>query len=256
MKNLNLFGATRLRKALYLGLATLTLTMSACSDDDESTGATDGEITEEEAVEAITMALIPESGGMIEMTAQALYIIEGEAPETSKVEDYSCGETYGSSYNISGQSANIVYDAALSWDWMISCDTDLNPISADFTLTGTSGYDGPRIDSNGDTDASISIQELEKEAASYLVNESFRVSGSQTSFVRNENSFSSTIELNTSDLTMLKSNHNITSGTVYTGFVGETSNGNSYNYTGTLVFTGNQTATLTMGSGNTYELAW
>ncbi|MDF0717156.1 hypothetical protein PY092_13415 [Muricauda sp. 334s03] len=253
---MNSFGKIWKGRMLFIGMSIFALAMVSCSDDDESTGETDGAITEEEAAEAISMSVSPESGGMVEQTSQAIYTIEGTAPESSKVEDYSCGEEYGSSYSISGQSGNITYSANLTWDWIIDCDSDLNPTTADFELTGTVNYDGPRISSDGSTNASMNIINLEKDAPSYLVNESYTVSGSQESFVRNENSFTSSIELSTTDLNILKSNHNVTSGTIYASFVGETSNGNTYNYNGTLVFTGNQTATLTMGSGNTYELAW
>lgn len=241
---------------IFLGLLVLTLSVTSCSKEDDSSGGTESSITEEEAAEAIAMSVSPESGGMVEQTNQVIYTLEDDNSASGKAEDYECGVEYGSSYNISGQSANISYSASLIWSWIVDCGTGIVPSSADFDLTGTSRYDGSRISSEASTTATINIQNLDDAESSYVVNETFTITGSQESFVRNENTFTSTIELSTMDLTVLKSNYNIASGTISASFHGIASNGNSYDYTGILVFTGNQTATLTMGSGNTYELAW
>ena len=247
---------TKRNNLILLGLMALALSVTSCSKEDDSTDGTESSITEEEAAEAIAMSVSPESGGMIEQTNQAIYTFEDDNSASSKAEDYECGVEYGSSYNISGQSANVTYSASLAWNWIVDCGTGIIPSAADFDLTGTSSYDGPRISSDASTTATINIQNLEDEQSSYIVNETFSIAGSQESYIRNENAFTSTIDLSTTDLTVLKSNYNIASGTISVSFHGVASNGNSYDYSGTLVFTGNQTATLTMGSGNTYELAW
>lgn len=202
------------------------------------------------------MAVSPESGGMVEQTKQAVYTMEDDGSASDKAEDYECGVEYGSSYNISGESANVSYSASLAWSWIVDCGTGTVPLAANFDLEGTAVYDGPRISSEGSTSASINIQNLDGSESSYVVNEEFVYTGSQESFVRNENAFTSTIQFTTTDLTVLKANYNVASGTVGASFVGKSSNGNTYDFSGTLVFTGNQTATLTMGSGNTYNLAW
>ena len=257
MKHLILLKTTMKRSNLMmLGLAILALSVASCSKDDDSNDGTETAITEEEAAEAMAMAVSPESGGMVEQTNQAIYTLEEDNSASNKAEDYECGVEYGSSYNIAGQSGSITYSASLVWSWIIDCGTGIIPSAADFDLTGTSSYDGPRISSEANTSASINIQDLDDAQSSYVVNETFTMAGSQESFVRNENAFTSTIEFTTTDLTILKANYNVVSGTVYASFVGKASNGNTYDYSGTLVFTGNQTAILTMGSGNTYNLAW
>ncbi|SFB87858.1 hypothetical protein SAMN04487891_103189 [Flagellimonas taeanensis] len=256
MKQSILPKTSKRNRLALLTLATLALTAISCSNDDDSTHNTEETITEEEAVEAIAMALSPESGGMVEQTNQAIYTIEEDNSATNKGEDYECGVEYESSYNISGQSGSISYDASLVWSWMMDCGSGTIPSAADFELSGTSSYDGPRISSEATTAATINIQNLEDGESSYVVNETFTFTGSQESFVQNQNAFTSTIEFTTTNLTILKANYNVASGSVYASFEGRASNGNSYDYSGTLIFTGNQTATLTMGSGNTYDLAW
>lgn len=257
MKHLLLLvNLTKRNNPILLGLIALALSLTSCSKEDDSIDGTESSITEEEAAEAIAMSVSPESGGMIEQTNQAIYTLENDSSTSGKAEDYECGVEYGSSYNISGQSTNVTYSASLAWSWIVDCGTGSIPSAANFDLTGTSSYDGPRISSDASTTATINIQNLEDEQSTYIVNETFSIAGSQESYVRNDNAFTSTIDLSTTDLTVLKSNYNIASGTISVSFHGVASNGNSYDYSGTLVFTGNQTATLTMGSGNTYELAW
>ncbi|GLU42746.1 hypothetical protein [Allomuricauda sp. NBRC 101325] len=244
------------KNLLVLGIAAFALTFTSCSKGDDDPDNAETAITEEEAAEAIALSVSPESGGMVEITQEAIYTLEEDNSTSGKAEDYECGVEYGSSYNISGQSGNISYDASLTWSWIVACGTGIIPSAADFDLMGTSTYDGPRLSSDASTTAAINIINLDNSSSSYLVNETFNISGSQESNVSTMNSFTSTIEFTTTNLAILKSNYNITSGTIYASFVGKASNGNSYNYSGTLEFTGNQTATLTMGSGNTYDLAW
>lgn len=257
MKHLILPQTTMKKNSPFmLGLAVLTLTFASCSKDDDSNDGPETSITEEEAAEAIAMAVSPESGGMVEQTNQAIYTLEEDNSTANKAEDYECGVEYGSSYNISGQSTNVDYSASLTWNWIVDCGTGTLPVTVDFDLTGTSSYNGPRISSEATIGADITIENLSDGESSYVVNETFSMTGFQESFVNNENAFTSTIEFATTDLTILKANYNVVSGTVYASFEGKASNGNTYDYSGTLVFTGNQTATLTMGSGNTYDLAW
>ncbi|SDQ25793.1 hypothetical protein [Flagellimonas zhangzhouensis] len=244
------------KNLIVLGAAAFTLTFASCSNGDDGVGEPEATITEEEAAEAIAMSVSPDSGGMVEITQEAIYTLEEDNSTSGKAEDYECGVEYGSSYNISGQSGSISYDASLIWSWMVQCGTGIIPSAADFELDGTSTYDGPRISSEASTSATINITNLDDASNSYLVNETFSISGTQESNVSTINSFTSTIEFTTTNLAILKSNYNIASGTVYASFVGKATNGNSYNFSGTLEFTGNQTATLTMGSGNTYNLAW
>tara|TARA_R110000744_G_scaffold325657_2_gene431484 strand:- start:2186 stop:2947 length:762 start_codon:yes stop_codon:yes gene_type:complete len=238
---------------LVLILALLAFSITSCNkDDDEPTS----EISEEEAAEVIAMAVSPESGGIVEQTTEAIYVIEVDNTSGKSVEDYECGVEYGSSYNRSGNTSTITYSVDYGWSWIVTCGEGLFPLAADFTMDGSSSYVGPKISSEGAITATIKVENLDGAQGTYNLAEDFSFNATQESFVRNKTTFTSTIKLTTSNLAVLKSNYNITSGTVAASFVGVSSSGNTYDFSGTVKFNGNQTATITMGSGNTYDIAW
>tara|TARA_R110002020_G_scaffold97708_1_gene233145 strand:+ start:66500 stop:67288 length:789 start_codon:yes stop_codon:yes gene_type:complete len=247
--------------SILLGTA-MILTAISCSDDDGNGDMDTAAISEEEAAEAIILAVSPEAGGMTEESMEAIYILQdgsytaSREANSSKEGDYVCGEEYSSSYVITKESGSIVYDINYVWSWIVGCDANGNPISYNFSLDGTGVYATPRMSSSGSDTAQIEIISLKGGEEMYQLNEEFIRRGTQESFVNNENTFNSTVQLDTENLQILKSNYNIVSGTVSASFKGEVSNGNSYDFSGEVVFHGNQTATLTMGSGNTYQIAW
>ncbi|NLP58644.1 hypothetical protein [Lutibacter sp. B1] len=249
-------------KMLLIAFAILSITLISCDDDDNNTTPTAVEISEDEAAEAISMAVTPDTGGMVEQSMEAIYIVEGnvdtsgKSTDSQKSYDYECGQEYTSTYIRSNDSGNFTYNVNYIWSWMLTCDEEGNPSEFNFQLDGTGSYTSPRMSSSDTNAATINITSLDEAQSVYILNQEYTREGTQESFVRNQNSFTSSINLKTSNLEVLKANHNITSGTITASFTGESSNGNTYNFSGEIVFTGNQTATLTMGSGNTYNLAW
>lgn len=243
-----------------IALATLCLGLvffASCNNDDNEISASN--ISEEEAAETIGMAVLPETGGLIEQTTESVTFIEGNSSDYSKSldvkNDYSCDQNYGTSFIRSFDNGVYSYNADYSWNWIVNCENGIVS-SFNYDLNGTNAYNSPRMSSDDKITATIAVSGLDDTETEYTINQTHNRSGSQNSSVRNENSFTSSLSFHTTNLTMLKANHNITSGSMSVAFVGQTSNGNVYDYSGELVFHGNQTATLTMGSGNTYNFSW
>lgn len=251
-------------KLLIMLLSILMISFTSCNKDDDNLSDADSQtITEEEAVEAIAKAISPETGGFVEQTNEAIYLIEeNEVSENSTTtsgtfeDTYECGENYATSFIRSLDNSTHSYNVNYNWDWMLNCTSDDSPLSFTFNLEGGNTYSSPRMSSVDSSDAALSITGLDDAIGEYTINQSYVREGTQTSFVRAQNSFVSTINFETSDLKILKANYNITSGTVLVQFNGEVSNGNIYSFSGEVTFNGNQTATITMGSGNTYNVAW
>ena len=243
---------------IILPLLCVSMVLFASCNKDDDNNSLESSISEEEAAEVIVMAVSPETSGLVEQTSEALIIMEGNSSDYSRAVsdfDYVCGENYATSFTRDYDNGNYSYSASYNWDWIVNCDGE-NPTDFDFNLEGNNSYTSPRMSSNDSNEASLSISGLDETESEYAINQNYSRSGSQESFVRNQNNFTSTLSFTTSDLKMLKANHNVTSGTMTVAFSGQTSNGNTYDYSGELVFNGNQTATLTMGSGNTYNIAW
>ena len=94
---------------------------------------------------------------------------------------------------------------------------------------------------------------LQPQSASYTLNGAFTRTGSHTSKVRNQNTFDTNVSINITSVTVDKSTMKITGGTGTADVTCEVSNGNSYSFTGSLVFNGNGTATLTI-NGTDYTI--
>ncbi|MGX1023983.1 hypothetical protein [Flavobacterium sp. CS20] len=260
MKTINLKTLKNQHKSILTGLCVATLLFTSCNNNDDN--LSESSISEEEASEAIIMAVSPETGGLIEMTTETITIVEGSSSDYSKTSlsnsdfDYVCGETYGTSFARSHDSGNYSYNINYVWSWTVYCTDDNSPTNFSFDLNASSSYDSPKMSSDDTTNGTLVVSGLDDLETEYLVNQTYSRSGTQISSVRNQNTFTSSLNFNTTNLKVLKANHNITSGSISVAFNGQVSNGNVYDYSGTIVFNGNQTATLTMGSGNTYNFAW
>ncbi len=244
------------KTVVYSASFLLALGFVSCSDNEDDASELPQEeqgISEEEAVEDITMAIMPETGGFIEETQQALRILDGQ---NAKSEEFECGEQYEDSYVLSDESGEYAYSLNLEWDWIVDCGDDAIPDFADFNASGSLTYSSPRLNSTGTTSSEITVENVGNFTGSYLVNQRYVSQGQKESQVRNRQNFESLMEFTTEDLNILKSNYAITSGTMSVNYQGDAGEGNTYDFSATLVFTGNRTAVLTMGSGNEYFLSW
>lgn len=226
--------------------AVLTLGLSSCTKNNES--QTDSTVTVDDAADAVTQAVSPESAGMVAQTTTAARMVT-----TSTL---SCGLEKDSS--ISGQNApgsTITYSYALNWNSNLSCNGNM-PQQFQFNFSGKSSYDAPRMSSNDSSNAQFTATGLEPSATQYIFNQTYSRNGSQVSKVRNKRSFTSTINITSSNITVNKSTGEIISGAATVTVSGAGSGGDSFNYTGTLTFLGNKQATLVLGNGNTYSIQW
>lgn len=249
-------------KILIMSLSVIMILFTSCDKDDDNVAETDEQtITEEEAAEAILMAISPKTGGLVTLTNEAIYLAEGDETAGRSTTGtysyiYNCGESYSNSFTRSYDNGVYIYDASYNWGWVLSCTSDDTPLLFEFDLIGANSYTTPRMTSEDSNEVLLSLSGLDEQTSEYVVSQTYNREGSQTSFVRAQNSFTSTINFETTDLKILKANYTITSGTALAQFNGEVSNGNTYNFSGEITFNGNQTATIRMGSGNTYEVAW
>lgn len=251
-------------KGLLVPFMAATLIFTGCSDDDSTTTNNDNTatISEEDAAEAILMTASPDSGGLVLETQEALYILESSPEETNKASEktteieYECGEEYSSSYSLNKENGAYTYNTAYAWEWTVSC-TSLNiPADFYFDLTGSTTYTSPRISGSDTFLSQIAVTGINLAADTYAVSQSYTRTGTQTSSVRNQTSFESSISFTTENLAVTKETYKIVSGDLLISFTGKASTGTNVTYSGVLTFNGNQSATLTMGSGTTYELNW
>ncbi len=220
---------------------------SCRKDDDDSTSYT---VSEEEAAEVIIKSIEEDAGGFTIQIVEACDYVE------IYNETIYCGEPESASVSGSNPSGTVItYNYDYSWDWVLNCSGN-TPSSFEFSFEGNSSYDAPRMASSDDVSADLTITGLGAGSNYYVFNQTIERDGSQQSKIRSKRSFTSNTVIETSDLTVKKSTQSIQSGTATATITGSSSTGESFSFYGSIVFNGNQTATLTMNSGDVYSIEW
>lgn len=229
--------------ALYFWLA-LTLVLSACSEE-----AVETLVSEEEAAEVVTNAVAADVEGM---TAEV-----EEAAEMAEAYAYAsyCGMSFDSTLTHADNSGIRTYDYTFAWDWTLNC-TSLNiPESLTYSSASTGSYEVPRMSSSDGGTHNFTIAGLNLSSTEFIYNGTYSRSGTQQSNINTQNSFTSNLQVTASNVTIEKSTQTITGGTATITLSGSGSGGTAFSFPGTLVFNGNQSATLTL-NGNTYQIQW
>ena len=218
-------------------------TMTSCSKDD--TDSNNADVTEAEAVDAIESSLAKETNGL----AKTVETTSETADDTS----IECGQLYNDSYSENYDNGNYSYSYAVSRDYELTCTTEGSPDILAYQLNFNGMYETPRMSSDDSTTVNWLISDLGATETSSNFNGSYLREGTQISKVRNMNTFESTISYTLSNLVVNKNTYQILSGSAQVSFVGISSTGNQYNFTGLLTFNGDNTATLVL-NGNTYVI--
>jgi len=207
-------------------------------------------ISEATAADAITQSVSAESGGMSAQSSDAIVVTSTQAFLLP------CGEQHDSTIAAaSGTGIGFTYSYNFAWNWTLSCENGL-PKSIVYHLTGTSSYDDPRISFNANSTGTFEVTDLLPPDDEYAMTATYTRTGETHSKVLNENSFTSTITINSSDIKIDKITREISSGTASVSITGTSFRGVAFTFTGTLTFLGNKKATLKMASGNEYQIAW
>jgi hypothetical protein len=245
MKKRNLPAVLRSMTIIFCGILIIAAT-SSCKKDTASTSNT-GTVTEADASQAITEAIVPSSGGMAAQTSNAAYVA------AKPVNVYPCGQSFDSSILLTNAAgAAITYNADLEWNWILSCST----ASFTYSFKGHTTYEAPLMSSNDTTTAGFVVTGLDASSPAYILNANYVRNGSQQSNIGYKNSFTSLITINSANINIDKTTEEITSGTATVSISGASTSGKLFSYSGTIVFLGNQAGTLTMASGNVYRISW
>ena len=226
--------------------AGLGLAISSCKKD--ASTQTDATVTEADAAELATNAVVPANGGL------ALQI--NSSVTLYKTVTLQCGVEKDSSITRSSVSgANPSYSYALSWNYLLNCSGAV-PSQLSFNFTGSSKYDGPRMSSDDKSTGGFVLAGLAPTSSPYVLNTTYNRTGGQTSKIGRQYAFNSNLTIKSSDITVDKNSLKILSGTGTVAINGTSSSGKSFNFNGTLTFNGDNKATLILNSGASYIIQW
>lgn len=241
MKNTRIRWNSILYGTVFLAFA---LGNQSCKKDKEEDKT---EVSEEEAAETIAKSMSETSGGSLEQTEMMVSYVE-------ELSVNDCGMSEDTTISGNGNGV-ITYSYNYQLTKTLTCNNNV-PTTFVATLEGGNEYDAPRMASDDEVNADITIHGLESSANEWTINQSLNREGTQQSKIRNQASFNSTIELSIGNLKIRKSDHKILSGTANVSISGASSDGVSFSYSGTLTFNGDNTFTVDLGSGETYDFSW
>lgn len=220
------------------------LLFSSCKKD----SADDQSITDEDIAEAVSQSVTPSSAGLV---AQA-----DISADIAINKHLACGATKDSV--ITGQSslgAAITYFYRHELTRTLSCNEGI-PSVLSLSYKGKTTYTTLRMSSNDSAWATGTVTGLGPASTNLVLNQEYTRKGSQQSLVGRKRSFTSTITITSSDITVSKTTRRIISGTATIQFEGKTSGGITVSRGGTIIFEGNQKAILKLNSGGEYALNW
>ncbi|GAA4098601.1 hypothetical protein [Mucilaginibacter panaciglaebae] len=165
---------------------------------------------------------------------------------SSNAAHQACGTTIADSISFSGNNNSVTFDAFYKFSRTLNCNNN-NPDNIVTAVTYHGSFDGPRLSSSASGTSSITIAGLSNSATNFTINGSYNRQGSFNSKVGDKTSGSSVVNISVTNVTLTKSPRVITGGTANISISGTVPAG-SFSFSGTLVFNGNNQATLTVGT--------
>lgn len=224
----------------------LMLNASSCKKDSANT--TDATVTEADAAELTTAAVSPETGGMTAQLSSSITI--------NNTVTLSCGVTKDSTIvKSSAAGASPSYSYNLNWNYLLTCN-GIFPSQLAFNFSGTGVYDGPRISSNDKSAGSFVLTGLQGSASQYSFTSTYTRTGTTTSKIARQYTFTSNIKITSSNIVVNKSTQQIVSGTAAVTITATSTSGKTFNFNGTITFLGGQKASVVLNSGTAYTIQW
>lgn len=231
----------------FFMLLTLAFGFTSCNKDDNDDTSI---IATEEAVAVVESALISGTAGIADEVSDAT-LVALEYTEKD-LNGGNCGETFDSTLTRNVNRDRVTASYTSTWLWTVNCNNVMIPTSLDFARTTSGEYETRRLNSDDNAASEWTIDGLISGDV-WTLNGTYNRTGSQTSKVRDMNTFTSELDMNLSALTVNKNTLEIDGGTGTFTLVGNNTNGNSFSFEGSISFLGNGMATVTI-NGETYEI--
>ncbi len=247
-------------KTLFLGL--LTLLFFSCSDDDNNSPPQS--VTDEEINEVLRSSLVDEGGIIPDIDFMSSTLSNASSrPSNSITKNLNdnlslanCNQTIMQSFSNSNTIGDRSWTISSNWSWTLNCDAQNNSISFDLDGNGTLDFDGPNLSKDINRTHDFNITGIEPASTEWIYNANHTRNGLIQSNIGNQNSMTTNLVYGSTDIVVSKSTEQIVSGTFEVDFTATLPNGNTVIRGATVVFNGNQTATVILENGNTFEVSW
>jgi hypothetical protein len=223
-----------------------SLSFSSCKKDNaKNTAAASGTVTEQDAARATIDAVDPTTGGMVSQLNSSVAVFTTATIPCSVKKDTTIT---GSS--ISGVTPSFTY--SLSWNYLFDCSAQ----SLTFNFSGNSSYSGVILSSSGTSSGGFVMTGLLPDTSQYTFNTTYTRTGTTSLNTGKKVTFTSDVEITSSNIIIDKTTQEIVSGSATVTVSGASTTGNSYNFAGTITFSGDKKGSLVLNSGTSYALSW
>lgn len=245
---MNTFQSTA--KTLTLAV-TLALLNTACQENDDTT-ADEEVMTTAEASDEMGATLSAD----VTVIAQDLVVIASDAEngrvgETGRVQ--ACGISYDTTFGTSYSGTYLTFENTAGYSYQLTCSNGF-PSSLTFSFNASGTRSTARLTSDGASTGSFLASGFNVGSTAYTVNGSFEREAALTQKTGAKRTFNHTSYVTLADFQVSKSTSRIEGGTATYLLTGESSEGGSFQYTASIVFNGDQTATISLNSGADYEV--
>jgi hypothetical protein len=208
-----------------------------------------GSVSNDEAADMVANSLSVSSNGVVNIAGD----VTSQATSFAR-SHLGCGTLRSdtiSRQSPSGSSTTYTYN--LQYNYVVICGTDSKPDSLSSSLIYSGSFNSANLSSSNSGSTIFGVAGLDSAASDFVINGEYKSSGSFSSKIDTANHGSNNIDIAIKALTLKKTNRSIASGTATIVVNGSVPKRGSFSYTGTLVFNGDGTATLTL-NGTVYKI--
>ena len=238
-----------LKRLTFLLILSIAFFNTACNKEANNSPAEEA-ITAEETLALVEAALMEGAEGITHEVEDAVEVAELVLEKT--LNNTYCGLSKDSTVTRSLNRPRISGEYSTSWNWVLNCNEQEVPINLNFGRTASGTYESLRLTSDDEANSEWVLDNLVFGPENVL-NGTYKREGTQVSKVREQNSFSSTVELTVADLSVGKIKRRINSGSAILLISGQASNGESFSFSGTVEFLGDGAARVTI-NGEVYDI--
>lgn len=238
-----------LKRLTFLLILSVAFFGTACNKEASNTPNEEA-ITTEETIALVEAALMEGAEGITHEVDDAVEVAELVLEKT--LTNTYCGLSKDSTLSRTFNRPRISGEYATTWGWMLNCNEQQVPVNLTFSREAIGIYESLRLTSNDQANSDWVLDNLVF-GPEYVFNGSYKREGTQTSKVREQKSFSSTVEFTITDLTVGKVKRRINGGTANLLINGQASSGENFSFTGTVEFLGDGAATVTI-NGEVYNI--
>lgn len=228
----------------------ITFLFTSCRDNDDTTS--DEVMTSDEASDEIAASLTTDVTVMADdLGAIAAAIDESSRMSTARVEGSVCGISYDTTFSASYTGTYMSFENETSYAYKLICSNSI-PSSLSYTFTTDGTRSTSRLSSDGTSTGAMVASGLNLNSDVYTVSGSFEREATLVQNTGSKKTFTNVSAVTLDDFEVNKSTFQIEGGTATYLLEAESSAGGSVSYSATVVFNGDNTATITLGNSDTY----